>query len=99
MAVSNPTRPRGGLLPPTSHDNFFLLTGPILTGSDHSGSHGNPGEPAVINHWNEIRAEFKDGKATATMTTSQLIWEVVNGQVANLRVVSLTVLFEAVKQK
>ncbi|MBK8560890.1 MAG: zinc ribbon domain-containing protein [Dehalococcoidia bacterium] len=99
VADSKPYEPSGGLLPPTSHDNFFLLTGPILTGSDHSGSHGNPGEPAVINHWNEIRAEFKDGKVTATMTTNQLIWEVVNGQVANLRIVSLTVLFEAVKQK
>jgi hypothetical protein len=33
------------------------------------------------------------------MTTNQLVWEVINAQVANLRVVSLTVVFEAVKQK
>mgnify|MGYP000090613709 CR=1 FL=1 len=98
VADSRPYEPWGGLLPPTSHDNFFLLTGPILTGSDESGAHGNPGEPAIINHWNEIRAEFKDEKVTATMTTNQLVWEVINAQ-ANLRVVSLTVVFEAVKQK
>lgn len=94
LADSKPYEPSGGLLKPIANDNFFTLAGPVLTGSDDVGSHGNPGEPAVINHWNEIRAEFKGDKVTGTITTSQLIQEVVNGKVVSTRRVDLTVEFE-----
>lgn len=99
LADSKPYEPSGGLLPPTVNDNFFSLAGPILTGSDDYGSHGNPGEPAIINSWHMVRAEFKDGKVTGTMTTNQLRWDVVNAQVVNLHTESVSVEFEAVKQK
>lgn len=99
LADSRPYEPSGGLLRPTVNENFFTLAGPILTGSDDYGSHGNPGEPAIINSWHKVRAEFKDGKVTGTLTTSHLQWDVVNGQQVNPRTISVTVEFEGVKQK
>ncbi|MEP7216303.1 MAG: hypothetical protein ABI782_08620, partial [Anaerolineaceae bacterium] len=86
-------------LPPTEHDNFFQLAGPILTGSDDVGSNWNPGEPVTINHWNEVRAEFKDDAVKGIITTRQLVWDTVNGQVVNKHVITVQVAFEAVKQK
>jgi hypothetical protein len=65
--------------------------------STRTSSH--PGEPAIINSWHKVRAEFKDGKVTGTLTTSHLQWDVVNGQQVNPRTISVTVEFEGVKQK
>ena len=58
-------------LAPTVHDNFFQLSGPVLTGSAEWNAAWNPGEPANIMSWMEIHAEFKDGRVTGTVSVRQ----------------------------
>ncbi|MCC7364704.1 MAG: zinc ribbon domain-containing protein [Dehalococcoidia bacterium] len=86
-------------LPPTAHDNFVQIAGPILTGSDDVNSSWNPGEVVTINHWNEVHAEFDGDRVTGTITTGQVVWDVVNGQKANIREIAVKVAFEAKRVK
>jgi len=59
-------------LPPLVHDNFFQLTGPILTGSAEHNAAWSPGEPAKIVSWTEIQVEFKDNRVTGTVSIRQV---------------------------
>jgi hypothetical protein len=59
-------------LTPLVHDNFFQLTGPILTGSAEHNAAWSPGEPAKIVSWTEIQVEFKDNRVTGTVSIRQV---------------------------
>ncbi len=81
----------GDLLAPESHDNFFQLDGPILTGSSFWNVAGNPGSPAEVMGWRTIRAEFKDGRVTGTLSENQMI--------EGVEVVTISFAFEGVLRK
>jgi len=82
----------GQYLAPVAHENFFKLDGPILTGSSFWNVGGyEPGTPALVSAWNTIRAEFKDGRVTGTLSEHQII--------ENVEVVTISFAFEGVLRK
>lgn len=82
----------GDLLAPLAHDNFFKLDGPILTGSSYWNVAGyGPGTPADVVAWRTIRAEFKDGRVSGTITEYQ--------DIEGVEVMTISFAFEGVLRK
>lgn len=80
------------LLAPQAHDNFFKIDGPILTGSSFWNVAGyGPGTAADVVAWNTIRAEFKDGRVSATISEFQ--------RIEGAEVMTISFAFEGVLRK
>ena len=99
LADSKPYDTSSGLAKPTAHDQAFTLDKNTLTGTYHIETGGNPPEPANVYYWRDLKAQFKGAKMTGTIVANQLVYDVVNNKMVNVRTVSMTVSFEATKVK
>jgi hypothetical protein len=61
------------LLAPIEYDNFFSLSGNVLTGSYSWNWYGTPGQPAINGAWHTINATFDKGKVSGRIIQHQRV--------------------------